>query len=266
MEEFFRFWRRIPRFLFGLSTVLVLAASLLGTTRISDFLVEMPRGATDTIGKLTSSVVFAIALLSVGSVGVFLLEVAASGIEGALHWIAERPWAERPLKRLRLHAALLPIPALAIAYYKAQRSTILEFFRLRSRATPGHDLTPDELTALYEEVGTHLDGISDPELLTGFGYWTNVTQDQVKLENRALEIREIYYFLFFVISLLVLVFRLHVETRIWAVLSFLFVASVLIAVPMVRNRKQELAIMYIIAYCDNFAVAQGATIEDRAEF
>lgn len=266
MEEFFRFWRRIPRFLFGLATVLVITAAVLGKEQTLAAISAMSASDLKDLGDVPSSVLIAFALLSIGSFGVFLLEVVALGAEGVVHWLAYRLPDGAGLQRLGLRPALFPVPQLALDYYHAHRALILEFMRLRSRATPGHDLSFDDLSEFYEAVGKHMDSIADPGFLSGFGYMTRLTQDQVKLENRFVEVREIYYFIFLVMALLSMALRFRADVWIWGTLLAVLIASLMLAVPMVRQRKQELAIAIVFGYCDNFAVAEGATIEDRADF
>lgn len=246
--------------------MLIIVASVLGKQGITAATSTLPTWTIEGIGEVTSAILISVAFLAIGSLGVFFLEIVSAGAEWIIHRIAVHPVVGRVVRPSPLESALLPVPVLALRYYHAQRADVLEFFRLRSRATPGHTLTSEELKSFYEEVGSHIDGLKDPGFLTGFGYWTNVTQDQVKLENRALEVREIYFLILFIIALLVVAFRFNAEPRVWASLSVTLVASLCLAVPVVGQRKQELAIMLVCAYCDNFAVAEGATIEDRAEY
>ena len=264
MAEFLRFWQRLPRFAFGLASLLMWTAALADGLPVTEFGGVLLRLGDETLAKIVSGVLLVVLTVGAGAVGVFFLDLLVGVFSVVFQGVARWKLASRAFERLGLAEVAIPVVRVSLNLYKREREEVLSFYRLRSEASTGHEKDPEALKRLFESVGKHLDAVDDPALFLGFAYWHTLTQDQAKLEEWEFSIKDLYYLLLFLSILLLLGLRRDFPPGVmWSLLTLLVLCTVM-SIPLVRHRKRRLAVLLLAAYCDNFTVAEGATVEDRA--
>ena len=265
MAEFFRFWQRLPRLAFGLASLIMFAMALLGLPPLP-FLLNTADAIVVPDSVVALSVVFfSLLLLAAGAIGLFLLDLLVSTFAIITARISRNSRLRRPIRWLNLAEAFMPPEQVVLEAYKRDRDQLLAFFRLRSESTPGHQKNAATLKRFYGEVGQHLDHIADPSLLSVLAYYTSLTQDQVRMEQWELAIKDFYYFLLFLLSTVVCSRRVGASEDLVISLAVILLIALIFALPVIRDRKRRFASLILCAYCDNFTFAEGATIEDRSE-
>ena len=265
MAESLRFWQRLPRLAFGLASFAVLTVAIMG----KDFLLRLRdisvHYTPDEPPAVFSGVLSIFLLLAAGAIGIFMLELLVGGFGIVTRRLANFSVVRRMLERLELLDIALPIDQLVVQTYQRDRGQVLDFFRLRSEATPGHEKDSAALKKFYRDVGEHLDRIRNPSLMVALAYYSSFTQDQAKVDQWEFAIKDFYYFLLFLCSSLVCGLRTGASLKV----SFLFLALLLsaavLSLPLIRDRKRRLASLLLASYCDNFAVAEGGVVEDRSD-
>lgn len=267
MEGFVRFWRVLLRFFLGFMFILIIISILFWTEIVTHNKVVIDliitKSDLNIIQSLTSSLFVLLILILISSLGIFLLEIISVNFHLLLCFVLKWQLLFMLVYRFSIISnLLLPIAPLAKKIYTDRSQEFYNYYLLKNWARVGQDTHYfEKLDSHLKNIYNHIKDIKNPDTIEHIDYYSSVNQEQVKRDRLRDEIRDIYYLMIVLFSILVLVVirkLLHLDIFIPA-----FLILEILLIPSVSYKRFHLAIYIITGYIDNFTIGEGASVEDR---
>ncbi len=260
--ELLRFSRYVTRFLLGLTIAVLLSAAFLGKSEAQNYLAlivfEPPKG------KMPVNMAFLFFCIAVASaLGSLLSEVAIQffgAVTIMLHRILSRHTRGR--QGLSFLAVMFkPLPSLTLSLIKTYQERTLTFLKYSSLSDAAFfSGERARLDKYYREIGDYLNSLHDSDIEAGFAYAQSITQEQRAVDNRRIEVANIY-------CLWLVIGAGAILALAWGSFNFLLggcmVAIWAATLPYLYHSRFTLILALAYNFLDSVRVAESADVADR---
>lgn len=266
MEEFFKFWRQLPKFFLGFLLVVNIAVIALGRDKLYNLIItRLPLIDWEAIGNFASGVLIFVSLAVLSSFGLLLLDIVIDLVAIAVEKLQGIGSARNTRRKLGLDELLAPLPELIEMQIAKNGSALFEYTLLKNQSM-GENLNPnaiEQLESYMSRARAYTDN-AQGNLIQLLNYYSAFTQEQRKIERFEGEIRELYYIIIVEFSLTFALLRAG-ASQYAAFLFFILFITLLVFLPLIRKRKTWLAEFILAGYIEVFVVGVDATssMEDR---
>ena len=263
VEGFVKFWRVLLRFFLGLLFILTIFSIPFWAEILVSCQTILPLIITKVDLNILQILAFILSILLISVIGIFFLESAIIDFGLLLRFILK--W-QRFFSFVDRHNfisnLILPIPTLARKIYKDRSEEILRYHYLKNWSRVAEiEHYFEKLSTHTTNISEHINTITNPDTIEYIDYYSSVSQEQVKRDHLRDEIRDIYYFMIVLFSILVLVLIRKLFSPSISILAFISLEALLI--PIINYKRFRFAIYIMIGYIDNFTIGEGASVEDR---
>lgn len=263
MESYLRFWRLFPRLALGFVFLFLTLLGIFGEDRAHEFFNKLRVINTESLGSLSSGIILIVAIILFCSLGLFLLDLVCYGAGLFLTLIFRIPFLNNLPGIRHLAELTLPISKEIEDIITGNRTDIQEFIYFKSASNPDLISHTRKIKKMTEEAITHTLNFNNKDLIEGIALYGSLTQDRKWLESVKDNISELYYLQTTILAALIVLSIYHLDFTFYLIYASLEVVSLVIFIPLLKDRRRTYAFFILLSYLDNFATWEAATTQDR---
>jgi hypothetical protein len=263
MDNWFRFWRIFPRLALGITATASLLCILIPAPTLNAALVAMITWDWKSLLGVVPGVGILLALLSLSSIGILILDTAISVLSFVFHLVPRVPMFHWCIKSHGLAPLFLTVSQIAHRYLLKHKEQLLGYYFLKSWAQPEVLGQVKELQQHMDKIAEEIKRLDDLHLLETLDYYSAVTQDQAKLDHMREEIMDFYRIAMCSAFTILASFNYFLPRTTVLTLTLAALGVMLIALFVAVQRKLHLARYVSVSFLDIFTLGEGATVIDR---
>lgn len=260
MDNYFKFWKHLPKLVLGLFFTLCLVALFIGLDKI---LTYIKTADVKSINGIFQSVLLILLIFIFSSIGLKIQDLIILLTNKVFVYLFRIEHFRKVFKRLHIDELLKTDGQIAKEVFIQNEKDITEYYYFKSWAQPEVLDKVKGLLAHSKKISEHVKGIIDPEIIVQLDYYGCVAQEQAKRDSLKGEIKEVYYVLLNTFIFFMLLLTNYYSFFLLSICVILFLLANFLLLPVISNLKRKYGYYVIIGYLDTFSVGDNATVVDR---